>query len=70
MVRYWSGEVSELIAQLIADRPAAVMDLLARHVDDGNGHCRVCSLGAQRGFQTWPCTIYSAAVLANRSRER
>jgi hypothetical protein len=46
------------------------MDLLARHVDDGNGHCRVCSLGAQRGFQTWPCSIYSAAVLANRSRGR
>ncbi|TWF79264.1 hypothetical protein FHX44_115192 [Pseudonocardia hierapolitana] len=70
MVRNWSGEVSELIAQLIADRPAAVMDLLARHVDDGNGHCRVCVLGAQRGFHTWPCTIYAAAVLAERGRGR
>jgi hypothetical protein len=28
VVRNLSGEVSELIAQLIADRPAAVMDLL------------------------------------------
>lgn len=68
MVYNWSGEVSELIAQLIVDRPAAVRELLARHADDGNGHCRVCALGAQRGFQTWPCTIYAAAVLAHRSR--
>jgi hypothetical protein len=65
MARNWSGEVPELIAQLIADRPAAVMELLARHADDGNGHCRVCVLG-QRGFHTWPCTIYTAAELALR----
>jgi len=70
VVRNWSGEVSELIAQLIADRPAAVLALLARHVDDGNGHCRVCVLGAQRGFQIWPCTIYEAAALAYRNRWR
>jgi hypothetical protein len=68
VVRNLSGEVSELIAQLIADRPAAVRDLLARHADDGNGHCRVCVIGAQRGFQTWPCTIYAAAALAFRGR--
>jgi hypothetical protein len=67
MVLNWSGEVSELIAELIVDRPAAVRDLMARHVDDGNGHCRACVLG-QRGFQTWPCTIYVAAVLAHRNR--
>jgi hypothetical protein len=68
MVRNWSGEVSELIARLIADRPAAVLGLLARHGDDGNGYCRACTLGAQRGFQTWPCSIYTAALLASRRR--
>jgi hypothetical protein len=69
MVLNWSGEVSELIAQLIVDRPAGEGDLLARHVDDRKGHCRACVLGdSQRGFQTWPCTIYAAAVLAHRSR--
>lgn len=70
MVRNWSGGMAELIAQLIADRPAAVLELLARHADDGNGHCRVCVVGAQRGFQTWPCTIYTAAKLAHRNRRR
>jgi hypothetical protein len=70
MVRNWSGDVAELIAQLIGDRPAAVLELLARHADDGNGHCRVCVLGAQRGFQTWPCTIYAGAKLAYRNRWR
>jgi hypothetical protein len=70
MVRNWSGDVAGLIAELIGDRPAAVLELLVRHGDDGNGHCRVCVLGAQRGFQTWPCTIYAAAKLAYRSRWR
>lgn len=38
--------------------------LVAEHVDDGRGRCARCALGAQRGFHTWPCTIYRAAVAA------
>ncbi|WP_219417084.1 hypothetical protein [Pseudonocardia nigra] len=36
--------------------------LLARHVDDGTGHCRVCSSGAQTGRHAWPCSIHNAAA--------
>jgi hypothetical protein len=56
--------IRSLLASLIVDEPGAVAALLEQHVDDGHGHCRTCTLGGQRGNQTWPCTIYAAAVIA------
>ncbi len=38
----------------LPDREAAA--LLAQHVEDGTGHCRVCSSGAQSGRSRGPCT--------------
>jgi len=56
--------IRSLLANLIMDEPLAVSTLLEKHADDGNGHCRTCTLGGQRGNQTWPCTIYAAALVA------
>jgi hypothetical protein len=57
-------EIGSLLADLIVDQPIAVTTLLEQHVADEHGHCRTCTLGGQRGNQTWPCTIYAAAVIA------
>lgn len=54
--------VAELAA-LLATQPASVKTLLAKHVDDGQGKCRGCTL-PQRGYQPWPCTTYTAATVA------
>lgn len=58
-------EIGSLLADLIVDQPIAVTTLLEQHVADEHGHCRTCTLGGQRGNQTWPCTIYAAAVIAS-----
>ncbi len=42
--------------------------LLAEHVDDGTGHCRVCALGGQKGFQRWPCNVRAAVDVAAEHR--
>ena len=55
---------NEPLVTFLAGQPRAVAKLLAQHVDDGSGHCRACAIGGQRGFQTWPCPIYSAAIRA------
>ena len=57
-------EIGSLVADLIIDQPIAVTTLLEQHVADEHGHCRTCTLGGQRGHQTWPCTIYAAAMIA------
>ncbi|MGH3585984.1 MAG: hypothetical protein ACRDQ0_06640 [Pseudonocardia sp.] len=61
------SEAVSLIANRIA--PAAIVPLLAMHVDDGHGHCRTCTLGAQHGNCIWPCLIHAAATLAAHRRE-
>ena len=38
--------------------------LLAEHVDDGTGHCSVCSQGGQVGHVRWPCQLATAAQRA------
>jgi hypothetical protein len=50
----------------IAAEPGLAERLLAVHVDDGSGRCRVCSSGAQSGRNAWPCTIHG---LAGRAKE-
>jgi hypothetical protein len=63
-----SDSACDLLADLLVDEPIAVEELLARHVSDGQGHCRSCPVGGQRGYQIWPCTIYAAVVLALKRR--
>ncbi len=45
-------------------------DLICEHADDGTGHCRVCTAGAQTGRYIWPCQIYLAARHAVEVSER
>jgi hypothetical protein len=54
------------LAQLLATEPATTKALLARHVDDGAGKCRGCTL-PQRGYEPWPCITYTAATIATES---
>ena len=57
------------MAILLAARPNVLVRLLDTHADDGRGHCQVCALGDQRGFQRWPCNIAAVAQQAARLRE-
>jgi hypothetical protein len=52
---------------LFRGQPAAVEQLLAQHVDDGTGHCRVCTAGGQTGHYRHPCVIQLAAEEARAS---
>jgi hypothetical protein len=54
------------LAKLLATEPACIKALLARHVDDGRGKCRGCTL-PQRGYEPWPCITYTAAAIAAES---
>ena len=44
--------------------------LLAEHVDDGDGRCRVCPAGPQAGRTRWPCLIADYAEEARRLAAR
>jgi hypothetical protein len=43
--------------------------LVAEHVDDGDGRCRGCPIGAQHGYHSWPCTIISSVRRAVAARQ-
>ena len=59
------------VADVLAAIPGLAERLLVKHVDDGTGHCRACPLGAQQGFQTWPCPLHNIAAAAlERRRDR
>ncbi|MHA6626868.1 hypothetical protein ACU61A_15645 [Pseudonocardia sichuanensis] len=45
------------IVEFIVGQSGMAERLLAQHVDDGTGHCRVCSAGPQAGRKVWPCPI-------------
>jgi hypothetical protein len=53
-----------LIAFLVT-RPAARARLL-RPPRRRHGHCRVCTVGGQRGHLPWPCAIAASATEAER----
>jgi hypothetical protein len=57
------------LTTLFRAQPAATARLLAQHVDDGTGHCRVCTAGGQTGHYTSPCVIQLAAEEAHASRQ-
>lgn len=52
------------LAAAIAQLPGLAERLTVEHTDDGTGRCRVCKLGAQRGFSVWPCSIRIVADAA------
>lgn len=54
---------------LIYSQPAMAARLAEQHRDDGTGHCRSCSSGAQTGRYTHPCYILLAAEEATRLRK-
>lgn len=61
----------DALAVFLAGQPTAVARMLAAHVDDGRGDCRACSIGAQRGNHSWPCSLHAAAATAaSRRRPR
>jgi hypothetical protein len=65
-----SAPPSALFAELtllFLGEPAAVEQMLAQHVDDGTGHCRVCTAGGQTGHYRHPSLIHLAAVEARAS---
>jgi len=54
------------IVVFIASRPEVFRRLLAEHVDDGTGHCRVCAIGNQAGYLRFPCNIAGYVTRASR----
>jgi hypothetical protein len=40
------GPPGGLIVEFIAGEPGMAQRMLAEHVDDGTGHCRICTEGA------------------------
>lgn len=51
-------------------RFCAVDDLLARHADDGTGHCVGCIEQQQGVRYRWPCTLHHYATRAADEVER
>lgn len=58
------------LAGLLAAHPSSVARLLAEHVDDGTGHCSVCSAGPQGGRMGWPCRLADLAAAARKQMPR
>ena len=63
-VRGWPYGRDPVVVFLAVDGRAD--RLLAEHVDDTTGHCRVCSAGGQSGRTTWPCSIANYAGAARQ----
>jgi hypothetical protein len=55
-----------ILAKFVASDPGMAARLLEVHVDDGTGHCRVCSSGAQSGRYQHPCALWIGAAAASR----
>ncbi|MGH3588336.1 MAG: hypothetical protein ACRDQ0_18690 [Pseudonocardia sp.] len=61
--------MNEMMALIVSvTDPAAVKNWLVTHVDDGRGHCKVCTVGAQHGYRTWPCVFYKVAAQVENAR--
>lgn len=55
----------EPLVALILGQDGMAARLIAEHIDDGNGRCRACPLGGQRGHQRWPCALVISARAAD-----
>lgn len=53
----------ELLVSFLETQPGAIGRLLGQHSDAGDGDCLSCGTGLR-----WPCTIYTAALAANKRR--
>ena len=58
--------MEEALVELIMVQPGSVERILEEHRNDGSGHCRVCTTGAQAGRSVWPCTLRACADEAAR----
>jgi hypothetical protein len=54
------------LVEFIVRNPGLAERLIAEHVDDGQGYCRRCALGGQRGYFRFPCDIRRTADTARR----
>jgi hypothetical protein len=45
------------LVEFVLLNPGLADRLITEHVDDGHGYCRMCALGAQRGYFRIPCDI-------------
>lgn len=63
-----AGLESGAVVTFILRQPGMLPRLLAQHVDDGRGRCRVCSSAGAR--HVWPCSIRAYADLAAAAMER
>jgi hypothetical protein len=52
-----SDALIRVLAVTFALQPGMAARLLAEHVDDGTGRCRVCTAG-QSARERWPCKIH------------
>lgn len=52
------------LAAAIGAVPGLADRLLAEHVPDPDGRCRLCPIGAQAGWHRWPCRIHVYAAAA------
>jgi hypothetical protein len=57
----------DLIAEFVATGRAVIAQLLATHVDDGTGHCKVCPGGPQAGRARFPCRLRELAEEAEEA---
>jgi hypothetical protein len=66
-----SSPLIRALAMTFAQNPGMAAWLLAQHIDDGTGRCRVCSVGPA-GRRRWPCKIhwYATQALALRHEIR
>jgi hypothetical protein len=56
------------IVEFIAREPGMAARMLAEHIDDSTGHCRVCTNGRQSGRHVWPCPLHGLALEASRQK--
>lgn len=58
------GVVMNPLVEFMLLNPGLADRLVAEHVDDGQGYCRKCTLGGQRGFYRFRCDIRRMADTA------
>jgi hypothetical protein len=64
-----SAHFAQLVSFIVGQAGMAEQ-LITQHSNDGTGHCRRCTTGAQAGRHIWPCQTYLAAQQAQLSTLR
>jgi len=63
------GGLTQALQEFFLRNAAAMTSTVAEHVDDGTGHCRVCTVGGQAGRSVWPCSLAKAAGAVHQARK-